>query len=154
MHVPGLRSPYAKIGRIVYFGRMLDKIRLHAAGKLPAADYAANLGHGFDERCCNFLRIAYSDLKTRTLAGHMDDAGLLRWAEQQGSPRTNEECEIWNGFMMKRGWRDSTKELLARRIKESSLESRPIMTMFDYIDFDEGRDPTRTRAWELREPRS
>ena len=152
MHVPGLRSPYAKIGRIVYFGRMLDKIRLHAAGKLPAADYAANLGRGFDERCCNFLRIAYNDLKTRTLAGDLDDAGLLRWAEQRGSPRSDEECEIWNGFMMKRGWRDSTKELLARRIKESSLESSPIMTMFDYIDFDEGRDPTRTRAWELREP--
>ncbi len=32
--VPGLRSPYAKVGRLVYFGRMLDKIRLHAAGRL------------------------------------------------------------------------------------------------------------------------
>jgi gluconokinase len=26
------------------------------------------------------------------------------------------------------------------------------MTMFDHIDFDEGRDPVVTRAWELREP--
>ena len=48
MHVPGLRSPYLKVGRLVYFGRMLDKIRLHAAGKLPEADYGANLGKGFD----------------------------------------------------------------------------------------------------------
>jgi len=24
------------VGRFVYFGRMLDKIRLHAAGRLPA----------------------------------------------------------------------------------------------------------------------
>ena len=152
MHVPGLRSPYAKVGRIVYFGRMLDKIRLHAAGKLPLADYAANLGGGFDERCCNFLRIAYTDLKTRTLAGDLNDAGLMQWAEQRGGARNDEECEIWNGFMMKRGWRDPVGSLLARRIKESGLESRPIMTMFDYIDFDEGRDPTRTRAWEMREP--
>jgi len=38
-HVPGLRSPYVKVGRLVYFGRMLDKIRLHAAGRLPVADY-------------------------------------------------------------------------------------------------------------------
>ena len=35
-HVPGLRSVYAKVGRPVYFGRMLDKIRLHAEGRLPA----------------------------------------------------------------------------------------------------------------------
>lgn len=42
-HVPGLRSPYAKVGRLVYFGRMLDKIRLYAAGQLPA-EYVANLG--------------------------------------------------------------------------------------------------------------
>ena len=36
-HIPGLRSPYDTVGGIVQFGRMLDKIRLHAAGKLPAA---------------------------------------------------------------------------------------------------------------------
>ncbi len=34
-HVPGLRSCYAKVGRLIYFGRMLDKIRLHASAKLP-----------------------------------------------------------------------------------------------------------------------
>src|SRR5690606_5669993 len=104
MHVPGLRSPYAKVGRVVYFGRMLDKIRLYAAGKLPLADYEANLGKGFDARCCSFLRIDYEELKSRTLAGDFSDAELLEWAERRGGPRTDEECEVWNGFMMKRGW--------------------------------------------------
>jgi hypothetical protein len=33
--IPGLRSCYDKVGRLIYFGRMLDKIRLHAAGQLP-----------------------------------------------------------------------------------------------------------------------
>src|ERR1700729_4124246 len=60
--VPGLRSPYAKVGRLVYFGRMLDKIRLHAAGRLPA-DYIENLGDKnpgvFDTRCCRFVRASY-----------------------------------------------------------------------------------------------
>jgi carbohydrate kinase (thermoresistant glucokinase family) len=152
MHVPGLRSPYAKVGRIVYFGRMLDKIRLHAAGKLPAADYAANLGKGFDQRCCSFLRVNYDELKARVLTADLADAQLLDWAEQRGGRRTDEECEVWSSFMMKRGWRDDAGEILRKRIRESSLESRPIMTMFDYIDFDEGRDPVSTRAWELREP--
>ena len=38
-NIPGLRSCYDKVGRLIYFGRMLDKIRLHAAGQLPP-DYA------------------------------------------------------------------------------------------------------------------
>src|SRR5262245_2963609 len=152
-HVPGLRSPYAKVGRLVYFGRMLDKIRLHAAGKLPAEEYAANLGKGFDGRCCSFLRVNYDELKARTLAGGLDDAQLLAWCEQRGGTRTDEECEVWSGFMMKRGWRDAGAETLAKRIRESSLESSPIQTMFDYLDFDEGRDSVRVRAWELREPK-
>jgi len=148
--VPGLRSPYLKVGRLVYFGRMLDKIRLHARDALPVADYSANLGKGFDSRCCNFLRVAYDDLKARTLAGDLTDEQLLAWCHERGGARNDEECEIWNGFMMKRGWRDAGEmaEVLRRRIRESNLESQPILTMFDYLDFDEGRDPVTTRAWE------
>ena len=145
--VPGLRSCYAKVGRLVYFGRMLDKIRLHAAGKLPPADYAANLGKGFDGRCCSFLRVSYDELKARVLAGGTDDEHLA-WAHERGGPRTDEECEIWNGFMSKRGWRDAGRTILLQRIRESALEGRPIETMFDYLDFDEGRDPAAARSWE------
>jgi hypothetical protein len=149
--VPGLRSPYAKTGRLVYFGRMLDKIRLHAAGKLPRADYEETLGKGFDGRCCSFLRVSYEELKARVLAGGQTDEQLLAWAEQQGGERTDEECEVWNGFLMKRCLRDPGAEILAKRIRESGLQDKPILTMFDYIDFDEGRDPVATRAWELRD---
>jgi Domain of unknown function (DUF5069) len=35
MKVPGLRSAYKKVDGIVYFARMIDKIRLHQAGMLP-----------------------------------------------------------------------------------------------------------------------
>ena len=146
-NVPGLRSPYHQVGRLVYFGRMLDKIRLHVAGKLPAAEYSANLGKGFDSRCCNFLRVSYDELTARVLAGGTDDE-LLAWCHGKGGARTDEECEVWNGFMMKRGWRDPSAGILAKRIKESALEGAPIMSMFDYLDFDEGRDPVSIRAWE------
>jgi hypothetical protein len=166
-NVPGLRSPYAKVGRLVYFGRMLDKIRLHARGALPAADYAANLGKGFDLRCCNFLHVPYEELKARVLAEsgtglptrdlqahgsgdpchHPSDEPLLAWAHTRGGARSDEECEIWNGFMMKRGWRDAGAEILGKRVRESHLESQPILTMFDYLDFDEGRDPVAAKAW-------
>lgn len=149
-HVPGLRSPYAKVGRLVYFGRMLDKIRLHAAGRLPA-EYVPNLGDAtpgmFDTRCCHFLRVRYDDLKARVLAGDPDEQ-VLTWAEQHGGARTDEECNIWNGFMIKRGWRDAANDRLRFRIAESHFEDKPIETMFDYIDFDEGRDPVAARAWD------
>jgi hypothetical protein len=145
-HVPGLRSPYNKVGRLVYFGRMIDKIRLQPAGKLPA-DYVANLGKGFDGRCCNFLRVNYDELKARVLAGDADEA-LLAWCHERGGARTDEECEIWNGFMSKRGWRDAGAETLAKRIKESALEGQPVTTMFDYLDYDEGRENAADRPWE------
>lgn len=151
-NVPGLRSPYAKVGRLVYFGRMLDKIRLHAAGRLPTGDYGANLGKGFDRACCSFLRIGYDDLKARVLAGDLSDGQLMAWAEERGGARSDEECDIWNGFMMKRGWRDAVAPVLARRIKESGFEAGKVLTMFDYIDFDEGRDPVAARAWETPLP--
>ena len=148
--VPGLRSPYLQIGRLVYFGRLLDKIRLHAAGRLPA-EYQANLGDAqfyvLDGRCCSFLRVNYDELKARVLAGGLDEAQLLAWCHERGGARTDEECEVWNGFMMKRGWRDAGREILLRRIKESALEGRPVETMFDYLDFDEGRDPAAAQSW-------
>ncbi len=144
--VPGLRSNYDKVGRLVYFGRMLDKIRLHAAGRLPA-DYHKNLGIAFDARCCSFLQVAYDDLKARTLAGGTDEA-LLAWCHEQGGARTDDQCKWWNSFLMKRGWRDESTSTLQQRIREFGLTGRPIETWFDLNDCDEGRDPVGDRAWE------
>ena len=112
--VPGLRSCYAKVGRLVYFGRMLDKIRLHAAGRLPA-DYHANLGVGFDGRTCAFLGLGYPDLVARVKAGGTDEE-ILAWAHARGGPRTDDECYRWNRFMMKIGWRDDRTAVLRQRI--------------------------------------
>ena len=36
MKVEGLRSPYYKVGNLYHLGRMLDKIRLQQAERLPA----------------------------------------------------------------------------------------------------------------------
>jgi gluconokinase len=143
--VPGLRSCYAKTGRLVYFGRMLDKIRLLAAGRLPE-DFQKNVGIGFDGRCCNFLRVKHADVTARTLQGGTDEE-ILAWCHEHGGARSDEECEVWNGFMMKRGWRDAGREILLRRIVESNLSAKPIETMFDYIEYDEERDPGATRPW-------
>ncbi len=149
-HVPGLRSCYTKVGRLVYFGRMLDKLRLHAAGQLPA-EYQANLGDNqfflLDGRCCRFLGIRYADLRERVLAGATDDEAIA-WAHAQGTARTDEECHMWNRFIVKLGWRDERSSVLPQRIRDAGLEGKPIETLVDHIEYDEGRDPVASRAWD------
>lgn len=149
-HVPGLRSVYAKVGRLIYFGRMLDKIRLHAAGKLPA-EYVPNLGDGqfyvFDGRICRFLGIAYAELRERTLAGGSDEE-ILAWVHERGTERTDEECHMWNRFIVKLGWRDERSAVLAQRIRDGNFAGKVIETIVDHIEYDEGRDPVAERAWE------
>jgi hypothetical protein len=140
MNVPGLRSPREKVGGICYIGRMFDKIRLHAAGRLPS-EFQANLGTGFDGRGIAFLWIDYPALVEHVKAGGDDDE-IIEWCFSRGRRPSEEEIEIWNDFMRKRGWRDEVSAKLMQRKAEGGFEKRDdIQTMFDYIDLDEGRDP-------------
>jgi gluconokinase len=129
---------------------MLDKIRLHAAGRLPA-DYVANLGDAqfyvLDGRCCRFLGVKYAELRDRTLAGGTDEE-ILAWAHARGIPRTDEECHMFNRFLLKLGWRDERTAVLPQRIKDAGLTGKPIETIIDHIEYDEGRDPVADKAWE------
>ena len=132
------RSPKDPVGGIVYFGRMVDKIRLMAAGDL-LPDLQENLGTGFDQRTVNFLGLDYPSLKNRVLEGGSDDE-VLEWCFQKGTQPTDEQIQVWNAYMFKRGWRDDLSDRLASRKKEGGLEDRDdIQTMFNYIDADEGR---------------
>ena len=140
MNVPNLRSPHEKLGGIVYLPRLIDKVRLHQTGTLPA-DYHANLGKGFDGRCVNFLHVSYDALAERVQQGG-DDAAILAWCFERGRKPSEEEIDIWNEFLRKRGWNDEATEILLKRKKDAAAEGRDdIQTMFDYIDFDEGREP-------------
>ena len=137
-HVP--LSPYQETLGLIYFARMLDKIRLHAKQELRE-DFQANLGKGFDGRCTHFLRIAYPDLVRRTLEGGTDEE-ILRWCFQHGREPSEGDIFVWNGFLRKVGWNDPMTETLARRKRESGLEGRDdIQTMLDYFEVDEGRRP-------------
>ena len=138
MNIPGLRSPHDKVGGIVYFGRMVDKVRLHAKGTLPA-DYTANLGEAFDKMCVQFLKVAYPDLVGQVKTGASDEAAL-EWCFSHGRRPTDDEIFVWSEFIRKRGWNDAGSERLKQRKAESGFESRDeIQTFFDYIDADEGR---------------
>lgn len=139
MKVPGLRSPHELVGGIVYFGRMLDKIKLHAQGKLPE-DYHKALGGGFDGRCCSFLGVKYEDVVARVKLGG-EDQDILEWCFTEGRRPSEEEIDVWNSYLRKRGWRDDASKRLAERKKESGIANRDdVQTFFDYLDIDEGNE--------------
>jgi gluconokinase len=139
--IPGLRSPSEMVNGLVYFGRMLDKMRLAAAGKLPPAWQAVRgtVKGSFDWRCSQFLRIDYAALEAETLKGDKTDAELLDWVFQHGRRPDDQEIEVWNGFMSKRGWRDHATQRLHERLAEIGLPPGTVQTMFEFIDLDEGR---------------
>jgi gluconokinase len=138
----GVRSPYETVGGLVHFGRMIDKIKLHARGKLPeshvaALGGAADSGH-YDARVCRFLGIPYERIADEAKRGG-SDGELFALACREGRTPTEEEIEMFNGFLSKLCWRDAKADRLAFRLNESGLPPRAALTMFDYIDIDEGR---------------
>ena len=134
----GLRSPYVKIGGLFYFARMLDKIRQHAKGQLPA-DYQPNLGRGFDASCVKFLHVDYNQLVECVKEGGTDEE-ILAWCFHVGRRPSEDEIYMWDEFMRKRGWNDEVSETLKRRKQETGMPGRAeIETMFAFIDADEGR---------------
>lgn len=146
--IPGLRSPFDQVNGLVYFGRMLDKIRLAAEGKLPEAWQAPrgiSMKGTFDWRCCQFLKIDYAAIETETLKGDKTDAELLEWAFLHGRQPDDQEIEVWNAFMTKRGWRDAAAQRLHERLAEIGLPPGTVQTMFEFIDLDEGRTKERPR---------
>ena len=120
------------VGGIVYFGRMLDKIRLRAAGQLPP-DYSTGTADRtlFDARCTRFLCVNYEDLRRRVLQEGTDEE-MLEWCFQHGYRPREDEIEIWNEFMRKRGWRDPGSTELEEAKRKAGLGSRAdIQTWFE-----------------------
>lgn len=137
MKIPGLRHSAEQVGGIVFFGRMLDKIRLHARGKLPP-DYKH--GTGTDTRVCGFLQVGYKDVVDQTLGGGTDEE-VLEWCFGHGRRPDEEDILMFNAFLTKRGWRDSFTEALEQMKRDRGFENRTdIQTFFDFHKVDEAED--------------
>src|SRR3954451_9599857 len=119
MKVPGLRHSAEQIGGVVFFGRMLDKMRLRAQGKLPP-DYKTT---GTDQRVCRFLRVDYDELQKIVSSGADDEAALV-WCFQHGRKPDPEEMFMLNAFLTKRGWRDSQSAELEQMKRDRGFAHR------------------------------
>lgn len=129
------------VGGIMVFGRILDKIRLNADAALPPG-YHVGLISGkrtFDDRVCTLLQVSFEDLTERVLQGGTDEE-VLEWCFQKGRKPVAEDIELFNGFMMKRGWRDAASAGLVTQKADAGLSHRDdIVTFFDLMDTEEGR---------------
>lgn len=141
MNVEGLRSPYQKVSGLYHFARMLDKIRLHQAGRLPD-EYHPNFGlrAGLDGHLCGFLGIEHTNLCERVRQGGSDE-DVAEWCFQKGLRPSKMQMRVWNEFARKFGWNDVAARFLARIKQEEGLGHRTDMvTTFDLIDLREGRE--------------
>jgi Domain of unknown function (DUF5069) len=136
-------SDHVETKGLIYFARMLDKIRLKARGELPP-DYFTGVDEDptmFDARCTRFLDVNYDELVERTLKGGSDEE-ILEWCFERGRRPSDEEISIWNAFLMKRGWRDDASADLQAAKERSGLGDRDyIKTWIDLHDAEEGRTP-------------
>jgi len=138
-----IRSPHDTVSGIVLVARLIDKARLQAEGKLPQG-YHVGLIPGnrtFDDRFCRFIDISYEEFVASVMAGGSDEEILERCLAAGRRP-DQEQIEIWNGFMTKRGWRDSGTPGFIRGKAEAGLSERDdLLTFFDLMDVEEGRKP-------------
>jgi hypothetical protein len=140
MKNPPMRSPRVQVAGLFHFARMLDKIRLHWAGKLPE-EYRPNFGRAFglDGQLCGFLGVEFEALCERVKEGGSDEE-LAEWCFARGLRPNGTQARVWNEFARKVGWNDRASAFLAKVKEEDGLVERvDLQTAFDLMDFREGR---------------
>lgn len=136
-------SDYVKTSGVIFFARMLEKIRLQNAGELPP-DYnfvGNGVADSFDARFCRFFEVDETELTQRTLAGGTNEE-ILAWVFGKFGRPNEEKIRAWNSYLAKRGWSDESSAELEQVKSAHGFGGRTdIKTWIDFHDADEGRTP-------------
>jgi Domain of unknown function (DUF5069) len=118
------KSPKEMTKGMMYFPRMVDKIRMHACGELPE-DYHKNFGTSqtADSACCNFLPVNHRQLCERVKQGGSDEE-ILEWCFEKGRRLNEGDIMIWNGFASKLGWKDFATPILEEPKQKNGIADR------------------------------
>ena len=140
--VEGLRSPYDKtLGGVHHLGRMLDKIRLMQAGKLPEHFHSNyGLSIGLDGQLCGFLNVKFDDVVAQVQAGGAD-VDVAEWIFGTGLRPNRMQTHVWNEHSRKIGWNDRISACSAKMKLEPGWEHITATTSFDMIEQSEEREP-------------
>ncbi len=132
------RSPYEKLGGVVFLPRAIDKGRAELAGTL--GDYIARGGHS--RRLFEFLGVPEHGF-IEALETCATDAEVWEWVSEHMTTRSPEEIEEFNDWMSSASpdTGDHTWKWFQAQLEESGNGHRSdIKRHFDRIDLDEGRD--------------
>ena len=136
-----LRSPRETLDGYLILPRLIDKVRLHARGKL-APEYHPQLlapEPALDGRFLAFTGLNAEALRAAILVAP-DDAAVLSWVERHGTPRTDAEKTAWAEAID--AYRPDA-ERAARRAQNypnvAATFDVGVLSVFDLIDLDEGR---------------
>jgi len=151
-----LRSPRETLGGYVFLPRLIDKVRLHAKGKLPP-EYISNLlkpGLTLDGRLITFTGLDAEELR-RAILDSKTDEEVLTWIKRHAKPHTEgekkqwiAEIEVYRPNAERAQWRREAYEELALKVDPATL------SLFDLIDMDEGRTiPKPASSEQLSPPR-
>ena len=134
------RSPKESMAGWVYLPRLVDKIRLHLAGRLHP-DYQANFLHkGFDKLWFDRSGVQAEDL-VEVVRQSITDGEVCDWvARNVRKPESEKSAHREYLFNHGRVGDDELKARLQLRKEQSGLGHRhDLQTFVDYIDADEKR---------------
>ncbi|MFZ5863634.1 MAG: DUF5069 domain-containing protein [Nitrospirota bacterium] len=139
--VPPLRSPRETLGDYVFLPRLIDKVRLHAQGRLPPEYHPQLLGPELtlDGRFLAFTGLDREALRAAILAAP-DDASVLAWVERHAVPHSAAEKRAWVAAID--AYRPDPERATRRAQMYPDVAARcdvAALSLFDLIDLDEGR---------------
>jgi iron-sulfur cluster repair protein YtfE (RIC family) len=131
------RSPRELMAGWVYLPRLVDKIRLHLAGKLHS-DYQENFCKGFDGAWLKAAGISAEQL-IDVVKNSVTDGEVTDWV-MKNVKKSAAEKAAFADHILNRGHEEEMKPRLKMRKEQSGLTHRDdIQTFVDYIDADEKR---------------
>lgn len=132
------RSPRETMSGWVYLPRLVDKIRLHLAGKLHP-DYQENFTKGFDGAWLKAAGVTGEQM-IEVVKNSITDGQVADWVTKNVK-KSDAEKAAFRDFILKRGTEGGEiGERLKMRKKEAGIEHRDDIQCFvDYIDCDEKR---------------
>lgn len=138
-----LRSPRATLGGYVILPRLIDKLRLHAQGELPAEYHPQLLA---PEPALDGRFLAFTGVDAEALQGAIlssaDDEAIFAWVEHHGRPRSDAEKREWAAAI--EAYRPDADRAARRRAAYPKVAARVdvgAISVFDLIDLDESRLP-------------
>lgn len=128
------RSPKTKLGGYVILGRTLDKCRALLWGNIGEFHFDCPL----DNMLFGWKGIKGDDFKAAVEKG-AGDAEMVKWVDDHGTPKTEEEKRAWCDERLKFNMYDvpEKRDWYAEQLKETTGQDPKTTPLFDWLEADD-----------------